>query len=69
LNRAEAIAVEKLTTRFLQAGFKPEQIGIITPYEGQRAYIVHYMQSQGTLHSKLYLDVEAQNVDAFQARL
>ncbi|CAD5209734.1 unnamed protein product [Bursaphelenchus xylophilus] len=68
LNRAEAVFVEKLTTRFLQAGFKPEQIGIITPYEGQRAYIVQFMQSQGTLHSKLYLDIEVANVDAFQGR-
>jgi regulator of nonsense transcripts 1 len=53
LNRAEAISVEKLTTRFLQAGFRPEQIGIITPYEGQRAYIVHYMQTQGNAYIQL----------------
>jgi len=68
LNRAEAFKVEKLTTRFLNAGFKPEQIGIITPYEGQRAYLVHFMQSQGSLHSNLYLDIEVANVDAFQGR-
>ena len=85
LNRAEAVSVEKLATRFLKAGIRPEQLGIITPYEGtlnrasggdclshahfqgQRAYIVQYMQSQGTLHSKLYLDIEVANVDAFQA--
>lgn len=66
LNRAEAVFVEKLATRFLKAGFKPEQMGIITPYEGQRAYVVQFMQSQGTLHSKLYLDIEVANVDAFQ---
>ena len=34
LNRAEAVNVEKLVTRLLQAGFLPEQLGIITPYEG-----------------------------------
>uniref|UniRef100_A0A7E4VNX2 DNA helicase n=1 Tax=Panagrellus redivivus TaxID=6233 RepID=A0A7E4VNX2_PANRE len=68
LNRVEAVNVEKMATRFLQAGFRPEQIGIITPYEGQRAYIVTYMQTQGTLHSKLYLDMEVANVDAFQGR-
>ncbi|KAI1731651.1 RNA helicase (UPF2 interacting domain) domain-containing protein [Ditylenchus destructor] len=68
LNRAEAVNVEKITTRFLQAGFRPEQIGIITPYEGQRAYVVQFMQSQGTLHSSLYLDIEVANVDAFQGR-
>lgn len=26
------------------------------------------MQTQGTLHSKLYLDMEIANVDAFQGR-
>lgn len=67
LNRTEASNVEKLVTKFLKMGLKPEQIGVITPYEGQRAYIVQYMQHQGSLHSKLYLDVEVASVDAFQA--
>lgn len=40
LNRTEAANVEKMTTRFLRCGVKPEQIGVITPYEGQRAYLV-----------------------------
>lgn len=40
LNRTEASNVEKMATRFLRAGVKPEQIGVITPYEGQRAYLV-----------------------------
>jgi regulator of nonsense transcripts 1 len=26
------------------------------------------MQSQGTLHKELYLDIEVENVDAFQGR-
>jgi len=43
LNRTEASNVEKLTTRFLRCGVKPEQIGVITPYEGQRAYLVSGM--------------------------
>lgn len=46
--------MEKIATRFLRAGIKPEQIGIITPYEGQRAYIVSYMQFSGSLHATLY---------------
>uniref|UniRef100_A0A915CY82 DNA2/NAM7 helicase-like C-terminal domain-containing protein n=1 Tax=Ditylenchus dipsaci TaxID=166011 RepID=A0A915CY82_9BILA len=33
LNRAESSYVEKITTQLLQAGFRPDQIGIITPYE------------------------------------
>src|SRR4051812_48111862 len=40
LNRIEATMVEKLVTTFLTAGCTPDQIGVITPYEGQRAFIV-----------------------------
>jgi regulator of nonsense transcripts 1 len=68
LNRTEAATVEKIATRFLRSGVKPEQIGIITPYEGQRAYLVQYMQFSGALHSKLYQEIEVASVDAFQGR-
>uniref|UniRef100_H3BXI3 ATP-dependent helicase RENT1 n=1 Tax=Tetraodon nigroviridis TaxID=99883 RepID=H3BXI3_TETNG len=67
LNRTEAANVEKITTRLLKAGAKPDQIGIITPYEGQRSYLVQYMQFSGSLHTKLY-QVEIASVDAFQGR-
>lgn len=60
--------MEKLTTSFLRGGIKPEQIGIITPYEGQRAFIVTYMQYSGPLNVKLYQEVEIASVDAFQGR-
>lgn len=68
LNRSEAAYVERVTTCFLKAGVKPEQIGIITPYEGQRAYLVQYMQYNGSLHAKLYQEIEIASVDAFQGR-
>jgi len=68
LNRSEAAYVERITTCFLKAGVKPEQIGIITPYEGQRAYLVQYMQYNGSLHAKLYQEIEIASVDAFQGR-
>jgi len=68
LNRTEAATVEKIVTRFLKSGVKPEQIGVITPYEGQRAYLVQYMQYSGALHAKLYLEIEVASVDAFQGR-
>ena len=55
LQRTEAAVVERITTKFLKSGIKPEQIGIITPYEGQRSYLVQYMQYSGSLHSKLYM--------------
>lgn len=52
----------------MRGGIKPEQIGVITPYEGQRAYLVQHMQYQGSLHSKLYQEIEIASVDAFQGR-
>jgi regulator of nonsense transcripts 1 len=52
LNRTEAAAVEKLVTHFLRAGVAPEAIGVVTPYEGQRAYVVQHMTRAGVLHPK-----------------
>jgi superfamily I DNA and/or RNA helicase len=46
LNRTEAASVEKIATKFLKAGIKPDQIGVVTPYEGQRSFLVQYMQYQ-----------------------
>jgi regulator of nonsense transcripts 1 len=60
--------VEKIVTRFLKSGVNPEQIGIITPYEGQRAHIVQYMAYNGTMRSTLYEAIEVASVDAFQGR-
>ena len=41
---------------------------MIPPYEGQRSYIVTYMQSNGTLRKDLYKEIEVASVDAFQGR-
>ncbi|EPZ33698.1 Regulator of nonsense transcripts-like protein [Rozella allomycis CSF55] len=68
LNRTEAVNCEKVVTRFLKAGISPLQIGIITPYEGQRAYLVNYMQYSGTMRKDLYKDIEVASVDGFQGR-
>ena len=38
LNRAEATAVEKIVTMYLKQGITPDQIGVITPYEGRSSY-------------------------------
>ncbi|TPX14421.1 uncharacterized protein E0L32_005385 [Thyridium curvatum] len=68
LNRTEASNVEKLVTRFFKAGVKPADIGVITPYEGQRSYIVSTMQNTGTFKKESYKEVEVASVDAFQGR-
>ncbi|TPX55251.1 hypothetical protein PhCBS80983_g05470 [Powellomyces hirtus] len=68
LNRTEATNCEKVVTRLLKAGVKPSQIGIVTPYEGQRSYIVSHMQFAGALKKELYKEIEVASVDAFQGR-
>ena len=68
LNRAEATQVERIVTMFLKAGVDPSKVGIITPYEGQRAHIVSTMTRNGPLQAKMYTEVECASVDAFQGR-
>ncbi|KAK9121162.1 hypothetical protein Syun_018779 [Stephania yunnanensis] len=68
LNRTEAANVEKIVTTFLRSGVVPNQIGVITPYEGQRAYIVNYMSRNGSLRQQLYKEIEVASVDSFQGR-
>jgi hypothetical protein len=64
----EASNVEKIVTRFFKSGVLPSQIGVITPYEGQRSYLVSFMQINGSLKKELYKEVEVASVDAFQGR-
>lgn len=66
--RTEASNVEKIVTKFFKSGVVPSQIGVVTPYEGQRSYIVNYMQFNGTLKKDLYKEIEVASVDAFQGR-
>jgi regulator of nonsense transcripts 1 len=68
LNRTEATNCEKVVTRFLKSGIQPHQIGVITPYEGQRSFVVNYMQFNGALKKDLYKEIEVASVDAFQGR-
>lgn len=66
--RTEASNVEKIVTKFFKGGVMPNQIGIVTPYEGQRSYIVSYMQFNGSLKKEMYKEIEVASVDAFQGR-
>lgn len=68
LNRSEAAAIEKIVTFFLKAGLSPAQIGVITPYEGQRAYACNHMLIAGSLRAALYEEIEVASVDSFQGR-
>lgn len=68
LNRNEATNVEKIITMMIKSGITGEQIGIITPYEGQRSFISNFLLKSSTLKSDLYKDIEVASVDAFQGR-
>ena len=68
LNRMEATNVERIVTTFLRCGVHPSQLGVITPYEGQRAYVVATLLRSGALRQVLYEQVEVASVDAFQGR-
>ena len=68
LNRTEASYVEKVVTYLLRMGVTPAQIGVITPYDGQKKYVSEYMRRSGMLASALYEAIEVASVDAFQGR-
>ena len=68
LNRAEASAVERIVTTFLRSGVSADQIGVITPYEGQRSWVVNHMQRSGPMGQMAYESVEVASVDSFQGR-
>ena len=53
-HRAEAASVDKLVIKLIKSGIKPGQIGIITPYEGQRVHLIQHMQLSGSISQKLY---------------
>lgn len=68
LNRTEASYVEKVVTHLLRLGVTPSQIGVITPYDGQKKYVSEYMRRAGALAHTLYEAIEVASVDAFQGR-
>jgi len=49
LNRTEASYVEKIVTHLLKLGVTPGQIGVITPYDGQKQYVSEFMRRSGSL--------------------
>ncbi len=66
LNRSEASSCEKVVSALLKGGARPGQIGVVTPYEGQRAYIS--TQLSINLKQETCREIEVSSVDAFQGR-
>jgi regulator of nonsense transcripts 1 len=68
LNRTEASYVEKIVTHLLKMGVNNSQIGVITPYDGQKKYVSEHMRRAGSLAASVYEEIEVNSVDAFQGR-
>eukprot|EP00768_Dysnectes_brevis_P005704 gnl/Dysnectes_brevis/4232_a5601_342.p1 GENE.gnl/Dysnectes_brevis/4232_a5601_342~~gnl/Dysnectes_brevis/4232_a5601_342.p1 ORF type:complete len:881 (+),score=408.29 gnl/Dysnectes_brevis/4232_a5601_342:57-2699(+) len=68
LNRAEAAMVCDVLGTFVEGGLNATQVGVITPYEGQRAFVVSHMQRSGKLTPTQLEAVEVASVDSFQGR-
>ncbi len=51
--------MEKVVTHLLRGGVAPEQIGVITPYEGQRAHVLAALARSGPLSAAQYAEVRA----------
>ena len=64
LNRKEAAIVDKILSLLFKSGIKAKEIGVITPYEGQRHYIVKHLKYNRCFPSEL----EVASVNAFQGR-
>lgn len=62
LNQIEGSYCESIVKELILSGVKEKQIGIITPYEGQKAFLVNKLKDYNTE------DLEISNVDAFQGR-
>ena len=68
LNRAEAVVVEKVVTLLMKSSVYPEEIGVITPYQGQKSHVMSHMTRMGTMQTHLYDAIEVASVDSFQGR-
>ena len=55
---AEAANVEKIVTQLLRGGLSASQVGIITPYEGQRTHVVALLAKGGPLGAAAYAGIE-----------
>lgn len=60
-NEMEAMVVARHVDNLVEAGIKPEDIAVITPYNGQRAVLSQMLREK-------YPDLELGSVDGFQGR-
>ena len=68
LNRNEAGCVAVLLEKMFQAGIRPIDIGIITPYAGQQAFLIDNLPTLCSIDKSFFDELEIASVDAFQGR-
>jgi regulator of nonsense transcripts 1 len=66
INRYEAFLVSQIITKLCRAEVNPRQIGVITPYAGQRFYLKQFLAAAGELPLEFYPHIEIASVDSFQ---
>jgi len=68
-NKEEAKCISQVIDEFFTKGLFPSDIGIITPYSGQEAYLKDNLSSLCCHAPKNFIDnIEISSVDAFQGR-
>ncbi|CAG9322275.1 unnamed protein product [Blepharisma stoltei] len=68
INREEAKTIEIIVTQLLKAKIKANNIGVVTPYQGQKSFISSYLYHKGTLGKKKYEDLSVSTIDEFQGK-
>jgi len=66
VNQFEAIVASQVISKLCKAGVSPNQIGIITPYAGQRLYLKQLLPATGDLPPEFYSSITIASVDSFQ---
>lgn len=66
INRFEAGLVSQIISKLCHAGVNPKDIGVITPYAGQRYFLKTFLTSAGDLPADFYTYIEIASVDSFQ---
>ena len=52
INLQEIIRIDNFLNYLLRAGVRPSNIGIITPYEGQREFLIEFLTNKTSIEKK-----------------
>lgn len=66
INAFEATIVSQIVNQMCHAGVDPNNIGIISPYSGQKFYLQNFLASMATLPAAFYQKLTIASVDSFQ---